>query len=41
MSQRLAEAGIRHRYEEFDDDHSAIDYRIDVSFPLLYRALRR
>ncbi|MDW8468185.1 MAG: alpha/beta hydrolase-fold protein [Burkholderiales bacterium] len=35
LSQRLAEAGIRHRYEEFDDDHSDIDYRMDVSLPLL------
>jgi hypothetical protein len=27
-------------YEEFDDDHSDIDYRMDVSLPFLYRALR-
>ena len=40
LSQRLAGAGIRHRYEEFDDDHSDIDYRMDVSLPFLYRALR-
>lgn len=40
LSRRLAEAGIRHRYEEFDDDHSDIDYRMDVSLPFLYRALR-
>jgi hypothetical protein len=40
LSQRLAAAGIRHRYEEFDDDHSDIDYRMDVSLPFLYRALR-
>jgi len=32
--------GIAHRYEEFDDTHSDIDYRMDVSLPLLYRALR-
>jgi hypothetical protein len=38
-SQRLAEAGIRHRYEEFDDAHSDVDYRMDVSLPFLYRAL--
>ena len=30
LSQRLAEAGIKHRYEEFDDDHSDVDYRMDV-----------
>lgn len=40
LSQRLTEAGIRHRYEEFDDDHSDIDYRMDVSLPFLCRALR-
>jgi len=40
LSQHLAEAGIRHRYEEFDDDHSDIDYRMDVSLPFLYRALK-
>ena len=35
----LAAAGITHRYEEFDDDHSDVDYRMDVSLPFLYRAL--
>ena len=41
LSQRLTQAGIGHRYEEFDDDHSDIDYRMDVSLPFLYRALMR
>ena len=40
LSQRLAAAGIRHRYEEFDDNHSDVDYRMDVSLPFLYRALK-
>jgi hypothetical protein len=40
LSRRLAAAGVPHRYEEFDDDHSDIDYRMDVSLPFLYRALR-
>jgi enterochelin esterase-like enzyme len=40
LSKRLAAAGIRHVYEEFDDNHSDIDYRMDVSLPFLYRALR-
>ena len=40
LSRRLAAAGIAHRYEEFDDTHSDIDYRMDVSLPFLYRALR-
>jgi len=26
--------------EEFDDDHSVVDYRIDVSLPFLYGALK-
>jgi S-formylglutathione hydrolase FrmB len=39
LSRRLAAAGIEHRYEEFDDDHSDVDYRMDVSLPYLYRAL--
>ena len=40
LSKRLAAARIRHVYEEFDDDHSDIDYRMDVSLPFLYKALR-
>ena len=40
LSQRLAAAGIRHTYEEFDDNHSDIDYRMDRSLPFLYRALK-
>ena len=40
LSRRLTESGIRHRYEEFDDNHSDVDYRMDVSLPFLYRALK-
>jgi S-formylglutathione hydrolase FrmB len=40
LSLRLAERGIRHTYEEFDDNHSDVDYRMDVSLPFLYRALK-
>ena len=40
LSKRLAQAGIEHRYEEFDDTHSDVDYRMDVSLPFLSRALR-
>jgi len=40
LARRLAAAGIRHTYEEFDDNHSDIDYRMDVSLPFLYRALK-
>ena len=31
---------IKHTYEEFDDTHSSVDYRMDVSLPFLYRALK-
>jgi hypothetical protein len=41
LSQRLSDAGIKHRYEDFDDDHSDIDYRMDVSLPFLYRVPTR
>jgi len=40
LSRALEKAGITHHYEEFDDDHSDIDYRMDVSLPYLYRALQ-
>jgi len=36
---KLAAAGIEHRYEEFPDNHSSIDYRLDASLPMLYAAL--
>lgn len=40
LSKQLAAAGIAHTYQEFDDDHSDIDYRMEVSLPFLSRALR-
>ena len=40
LSARLSAARVGHRYEEFDDNHSDIDYRMDVSLPFLYRALK-
>lgn len=40
LSKRLARLRIAHRYEEFDDTHSGIDYRMDLSLPFLYRALK-
>ena len=39
FSRRLTELGIAHRYDEFPDSHSAIDYRMDESLPFLARAL--
>ena len=40
LSEQLHRAGIAHRYEEFDDNHSGIDYRMDVSLPFLCRSLK-
>jgi enterochelin esterase-like enzyme len=39
LSLGLTQAGVKHTYEEFDDNHSSIDYRMDVSLPFLYKAL--
>ncbi|MEM6292076.1 MAG: alpha/beta hydrolase-fold protein [Myxococcota bacterium] len=36
---KLEAAGVAHRYEEFPDNHSSIDYRLDVSLPVLFAAL--
>lgn len=35
----LERLGVRHRYEEFADDHSKVDYRMDESLPFLATAL--
>jgi hypothetical protein len=35
----LEQQRIAHVYEEFPDDHSAVDYRMDKSLPLLAKAL--
>jgi S-formylglutathione hydrolase FrmB len=39
LSRALQQADIPHRYEEFDDTHSGIDYRMDLSLPFLAKAL--
>jgi hypothetical protein len=39
MHRTLAGLGIEHVYEEFHDNHSSVDYRMDRSLPLLARAL--
>src|SRR6201984_1299645 len=36
---RLNELGIAHRYEEFPDNHTAVDYRMDESLPFLAQTL--
>ena len=39
LKRRLEKLGIEHHYEEFPDNHSSIDYRMDVSLPYLYGKL--
>ena len=39
LVEKLENLGITHTYEEFDDTHSSIDYRMDISLPFLYRSL--
>jgi S-formylglutathione hydrolase FrmB len=39
FSKKLTAAGIAHIYEEYDDDHSDVDYRMDVFLPLLAKTL--
>lgn len=39
LRRRLRELKIPHHYQEFDDNHSSVDYRMDVSLPWLYRRL--
>jgi S-formylglutathione hydrolase FrmB len=39
LVRRLRALDIPHRYEEFDDDHTSVDYRMDGSLPFLYAAL--
>jgi enterochelin esterase-like enzyme len=35
----LERQGVAHVYEEFADDHSSVDYRMDISLPILAKAL--
>src|SRR5262249_24164293 len=35
FAKKLKAAGIAHTYEEFDDDHMDVDYRMDVFLPWL------
>jgi S-formylglutathione hydrolase FrmB len=41
LSLALQKARVDHVYEEFDDTHSGIDYRMDRSLPYLTRVLAR
>jgi hypothetical protein len=39
FSERLAQLGIAHVYEEYPDEHLDVDYRMDCFLPVLARAL--
>lgn len=39
LHRALERQGVPHIYEEFSDNHSAVDYRMDRSLPLLAKAL--
>ena len=39
LTRVLKRLGVPHRYEEFPDNHSSVDYRMDVSLPFLATAL--
>ena len=39
LHRALERLGVPHRYEEFPDNHSNVDYRMDVSLPFLAAAL--
>jgi S-formylglutathione hydrolase FrmB len=39
FARRLKDLGIAHRYEEFSDNHTGVDYRMDESLPFLVAAL--
>ncbi|HEX3431803.1 MAG TPA: alpha/beta hydrolase-fold protein [Rhizomicrobium sp.] len=39
MHRLLERLGVTHLYEEFPDDHSSVDYRMDKSLPYLAKAL--
>ncbi|MBI1211855.1 MAG: enterochelin esterase [Alphaproteobacteria bacterium] len=39
MTRLLKKLDVPHTYEEFPDDHSSVDYRMDVSLPLLAKGL--
>lgn len=39
MHRLLTRLDVPHVYEEFPDDHSSVDYRMDISLPILAEAL--
>lgn len=41
LHKKLTAADVNHVYQEFDDNHSSIDYRLDESLPFLVDSLNR
>jgi len=39
LAARLTSLEIEHTFDEFSDNHSSVDYRMDVSLPFLYKTL--
>jgi hypothetical protein len=39
MHRALDKLGVAHTYEEFPDNHSSVDYRMDISLPFLAKVL--
>ncbi len=39
LNRKLLAQNIDHRYEEFPDNHSSVDYRLDISLPYLFHAI--
>jgi enterochelin esterase-like enzyme len=39
LHKKLDAMGVPHIYEEFPDNHSSVDYRMDRSLPILAKAL--
>lgn len=39
LVRKLETAGVDHVYQEFNDNHSSVDYRLDESLPFLVKAL--
>lgn len=39
LHRKLSEASVDHVYQEFSDNHSSVDYRLDESLPFLAEKL--
>ncbi len=40
LRDKLVSADVPHIYEEFPDNHSSVDYRMDISLPMMAKALQ-